>query len=472
MRIHFRHWILRGAAVITAAVAVEYATQFVRSFALSRLLGPTEFGIASAMAIMWALIDMSTGLGADRYLVQARDGDTESALAVAHALTLARSTLSATLLAVLAFPTAHLLGVPQCSGSFVWLAVIPLVRGFEHLRLEQLQRAHLFWPWATANAMTNVLGLVVGTCAAFVLRDHRAVLWGLGTQAVTVVAATHVFAGLKYRVSFAAEPAVRALRFGLPLMLNGLALATLGQFDRPVVGSFLGVAMLGRYGLATMMFYLPTSLLARVAVSVLQPRLSGAWHDSPLFVFPRLFRQLNAAIALTAALGGTMVAIAGSPLLSFVFGHAYAVSDMFFAIFSLAIFVRFAKISANLAGLAMGRTMHLMLSNMPSALGLVGTIVGLSLVPSLVVAAVGLLAGELLGAVTAFVLLGRNLNVSGAILGAPFLVTCPIPCVAAVWIALAQPSYAMRGMVVAGLALCIGLTALLLRQRMWPQAVG
>lgn len=265
---------------------------------------------------------------------------------------------------------------------------------------------------------------------------------------------------------------MRALRFGLPLMLNGLALATLGQFDRLVVGSFLGVAMLGRYGLATMMFYLPTSLLARVAVSVLQPRLSAAWHESPLFVFPRLFRQLNTVIAVTASLGGTMVAIAGSPLLSFVFGRAYAVTDMFFVIFSLAIFVRFAKISANLAGLAMGRTMHLMLSNIPSAFGLVGTVIGLSLVPSLVVAAVGLLAGELLGAVAAFVLLGRNLNVSGTILSAPFLLACPIPCGAALWIAFAQPSYAMREMVVAGLAFSVGLSALLLRQRMWPQAVG
>jgi O-antigen/teichoic acid export membrane protein len=472
MRIHFKHWILRGAAVITAAVAVEYGTQFLRSVALSRLLGPTEFGIASAMAIMWALVDMSTGLGADRYLVQAKDGDSESALAVAHALTLARSSLSATLLALLAYPTAHLLGVPQCSSSFAWLAVVPLIRGFEHLRLEQLQRAHRFWPWATASAMTNVLGLIVGTCAAFVLRDHRAVLWGLATQAVTVVVATHIFAGLKYRISLAAEPAVRALRFGLPLMLNGLALATLGQFDRLVVGSFLGVAMLGRYGLATMMFYLPTILLARVAVSVLQPRLSAAWHDSPLWVFPRLFRQLNAAIAVTAALGGALVAIAGNPVLGFVFGPAYAVNDMFFGIFSLAIFVRFAKISGNLAGLAMGRTMDLMWSNMPSALGLVGTVIGLSLMPSLVVAALGLLAGEFLGALTAFILLGRNLNIASGILAAPFLLACPIPCGAAIWIALAQPSYAIRGVVVCGLALSFALSGLFLRQRVRPQAVG
>jgi O-antigen/teichoic acid export membrane protein len=472
MRFDFRHWILRGAAVITAAVAVEYATQFARSVALSRLLGPTEFGIASAMAIMWALIDMSTGLGADRYLVQAKDGDSEAALAVAHTITLARCFLSACLLALLAAPTAHLLGVPQCTGSFVWLGAIPLLRGFEHLRLEQLQRVHRFWPWATASAMTNVFGLIAGTSAAFVLRDHRAVLWGLATQAVTLVAATHFFARLPYRISFAAGPALRALRFGLPLMLNGLALATLGQFDRLAVGSFLGVATLGRYGLATMMFYLPTSLLARVAVAVLQPRLSAAWHDSPMFMFPRLFRQLNLAIAVTAALAGAVVAIIGGPLLSFVFGPAYEVSDLFFAVFSLAIFVRFAKISANLAGLAMGQTMHLMLSNMPSALGLLFTVVALSFVPWLVVAAVGLLAGELLGTVAAFTLLGRNLKVSGGALSAPFLLAGPMPCGAALWIALAHPSYTVRGIVLVALALSAGLGLLFMRQRSWRQVIG
>ncbi len=469
MRAVTSHWMFRGAAVVTAALVVEYATQFGRSIALTRSLAPAEFGIASAMAILLTLIDMSTGIGADRFLVQARDGDSSEALAVAHTLTLLRSLLNAALVVLLAVPTALILGVPQATGSFFWLAAIPLVRGFEHLRLGQMQRGQRFLPWAGASASANVIGLIAVTCASLVLRDHRAVLWGLGTQTVALVLATHICAGTRYRISFAAGPAMRALRFGVPLMLNGLALAALSQFDRLAVGSILGVAQLGRYGLAAMMFYLPTSLLLRVTMTVLQPRLSAAWHDSPLWRFPAMFRQFNSVMAVVGALAGATVVIGGAPLLAIVFGRVYAVGDVFFAVYGFAVFMRFAKGSANFGGLAIGRTMDMMLSNIPGALGLLVTIVGLKLMPALVVAAAGSVVGESLGAGAAFGLLARHLNVPARACWTPFAMALPLPCAAAAWVLLAQPSYTARLIVLGVLAACAAFSLLLVQQKGRPQ---
>ncbi len=448
-----------------AAMAVESAAQFARSMLLTRQLGVTEFGIAAAMVTLLTLIEMSTYGGADRYLVQARDGDTREALAVAHTLTVARNIMSAALIALFAYPTAKLLGVPQAAGSFTWLAVIPLLRSFEHLRLEQLQRNHRFGPWAMASAATNLVGLVAVAVAAALLRDHRAVLWGLGTQAVALVLSTHVAAGVRYRFSFAAAPVARAARFGMPLMLNGLALAVLGQFDRLAVGTFLGVGQLGRYGLATMIFYVPTALLMRVMITVLQPRLSAAWHRSPLWEFPNMFRQINGGVAGIAALCGAAAAVIGSPLLALLFGPAYAVGDSFFAFFSLGIFFRFARTSVNFGGMAMGRTMDMMLSNVPIALGLLVTIAGLRLAPSLVVAAIGSLVAELIGAVAAFVLIRRGLSVSGSTPYSPFVMAVPLPCAAAVWTVLVNPGLAVRIAVLVVLAATMAASATLVHYR-------
>ena len=471
LRRGLNHWAFRGAAVISAALAVEYATQFGRSIALSHLLGPTEFGIGSAMVILWVLVDMSTGLGADRYLVQAGEGGSEVSLAAAHTVTVLRNVLSAGLILLMAYPTASLLGVPQARSSFLWLAAVPLIRGFEHLRLSQRQRDEVFWPWALAIGATNIFGLAVVTAAAFVLHDHRAVLWSLAAQAIGLVISTHMLARVPYRLSVARLPVRQALHFGLPLTLNGLALAAIGQADRLAVGSFLGVAALGRYGLATMMFYLPTSLIMRVLGSALAPRLAAAWHSSPGWGFPALFRSFSLGIASVAVLLSAAVALLGSPLTTLLFGHAYFVSDGFFAILSFAVLMRFAKITLNAAGLAMGRTVDIMLSNLPSALGLAATIGGIALFPSLAAAACGAVIGETLGAATAFILLRPFLGGGAVRSWMPLLAMLPLPLLAAAWCAFSDPPVEIRVVALAGAAVVLlATTPVIHRKRRWQPA--
>ncbi len=97
---------------------------------------------------------------------------------------------------------------------------------------EQVQRGHRFGPWAAASVVSSVAGLGAVCAAIWVLHDHRAVVWRLSAQALAMVAATHALAAVPYRLSLAAVPLQRALRFGVPLMVNGLALAAMAQLDR------------------------------------------------------------------------------------------------------------------------------------------------------------------------------------------------------------------------------------------------
>jgi O-antigen/teichoic acid export membrane protein len=454
MRIFVARRVVQSVFIVSVALAVEYGTQFTRSFVLTRTLGPAEFGIASSMAILAALVAMSTWLGAGRYLIQAKYGGGGEPLAVAHALTFSASAISAALLMVLAWPTSAMLGIPHDIGAFLWLAMVPLIRGFEHLRIEQVQRDHLFWPSSGSNVVANLVGLVAVTGAAYALHDHRAVLWGLCAQAAAYVCMSHMLARAPYRMSFASDGMRQALRFGLPLMLNGLALAALGQFDRLAVGGLLGVVELGRYSLATMIFYLPTSLVFRIVTAIAQPRLSAAWHDSPFSGFPRLFEQMNVGAAVGAATFATAVATLGNALVAGVFGPGFGIDDAFFAVFSLAVFMRFAKASANIGGLSIGRTKDLMLSNLPGVLGLGMTILGLLVAPSLRVAAAGLLVGETIGAGTAFLRLDRDLRASGRASYWAFAAALPIPSAAGIWVVLAHPSLSTRLGVLATFSIC------------------
>lgn len=437
-----RHWAVQGAAITFAGLAVEYATQFGRSMVLTHQLDRTQFGIASAMAATLTLVDMSTGLGADRYLVQARAGGSETALAVAHTLTVCRGFLSGGLLVVLALPTSRLLGIGGYAIDFACLAIIPIIRAFEHLRLAQLQRQHLFCRSALATSFANAIGLAAVLIVSALTHDCRAVPLGMGAHALALVAASHLAARCRYRLAFSPQALEQALRFGLPLMINGLALAAVAQCDRLAVGHFLGVTALGHYTVAAMTFYLPTSLLLRLLMSVAQPRLSAAWHASPAGDFPSVFDRLNRMVAATAAGFSLGVMLCGNLVLQTLFGAGFVVSNSFLFIYGLFVFLRFAKTSINFGGLAMGRTKDLMVSNLPGFATLLLSSAALSTWPYLVSVACTSLLGEVAGIALACDRLRADLDAGRFCLS--FAIAMPLPVLSGLLMILAHPASWMR----------------------------
>jgi O-antigen/teichoic acid export membrane protein len=399
---------------------------------------------------LYALVNMSTWVGVERFLIHVVDGHRRRWLGVAHTLSLAKGGLGAAILLLLAWPTTWLLSIPDALGSFVSLALVPLLAAPTHMRMQQLQRQHVFWPGALAACIGNACGLLVSAAAAFLLRDHRALVWGLCTTSALNAATTHMFTRVAYRISFAIDDLRQALRFGAPLMLNGLALAVLGQLDRIVVGTLVGVTSLGRYGLAMTIVLTPVSLLTGAAILISQPHLSAAWHSAPRTAFPELFRRIARLFAIAAAVFGLGVIMLGDVLLPRVFGPAYAVGDMFMAIVGVMAFVRFAKVLANLGGLAAGRTMDLMLSNAGGTAGLLITALVLWWRPTLNMATVGYLSGDLLA--TFFIIFRLDQCLRRASGPSPFWsfpAAMPLFAGAILWVVLTEPPWTLRCALVA-----------------------
>src|SRR5271157_94803 len=138
--------ILLRSAVVSGGLATEYGAQMIRMLVLARLLGPTEFGIVVSLNALYALVHMSTWFGVERFLIQVRDGHRRNWLDVAHTLSFAKGVLGAAILLLLAWPTTWLLSIPDALGSFLSLALVPLLAGPTHMRVQQLQRRHVFWP--------------------------------------------------------------------------------------------------------------------------------------------------------------------------------------------------------------------------------------------------------------------------------------------------------------------------------------
>jgi O-antigen/teichoic acid export membrane protein len=454
--------LLGSGSVVAANLALEFGSQFVRAVVLARLLGATEFGLVASIATFLAVVEMSTTFGPGRYLVYVHHDEETRALAAVHAITLVRGAILAGIVLLLAAPIASVLGQPQHITSFAIVAMVPLLRGFTHWGTVQMNRHGNFWRFAFAEGSAALAGLLAAVCAALILRDHRAILWGLAAQIVWVVLATHVLSPYPYRVSFERTQIRAAMRFGLPLMVNGMALAAASQLDRLIVGAWLSVAALGIYGLAITLILQPVTLILRLSQTVMQPRLSTAWHADPSGRYHRLLGLMAAAVGVFGFVAATCAVCLGGPVFSFIFGEKFQISDQAFAALAFVALLRLARGSLGLSMLASGRTSDLMYSNLAGCFGLVTTFTALLLYPAIESALVGQLVAELFSFCVASARLERG---TGRPMLRAVLAAAGVPALLAIWVLLVNPNLELRiAAVTTGLAAALILARSLYRR--------
>jgi O-antigen/teichoic acid export membrane protein len=439
-----------AGAVVAIGLVAELGAQFARTALLARWLGATEFGLVVSISTLAALVEMLSFIGIDRYLVYSTDGGSRQALGVAHALGLLRGAVSVAIVAILAWPTAAVMGESSYAFSFVVIALGPLLRGASHLGVVQMQRSGRFWPAAASNAGGAVIGLMAAAVAAVIAPDYRTILWGLSAQAAGSLFLSHLFAyGVPFAICFDRTRLREVLRFGLPLLVNGFALAAAFQLDRMAVGAWLGVSALGIYGISITLLFQPVALLARLATAILQPPMSVAWHADRSTAFPSWVRQLARYSGVFGGASAAVTVCLGAPTLRLVFGPSFSTSDLFFVLMAGAVLARLQRYALNLIGLAMGRTSDMMMSNIGGAIALPVMIGSFYINHDLISAGFGTLLGELLAIVIIEAKLSRRCGSAAYAMREGMAFAALLPFTLSAWVLLSDPPLWLRTAVAA-----------------------
>jgi PST family polysaccharide transporter len=439
-----------------AAVAplVEFAARFSRTVILSRLLVPGEFGIAVAITIVITTAELATDVGLDKFVLLKSAADARHALAAAQALQIFRGLLLFAAIAVLAVPAVRFFGIPQAVASFEFAALIPLVRSFGHLGIQQIQRDYDYRPAALTVTASSVAGLAVAAlAAATVLPDHRVIILAFLVDAAVYAATSNILAHAPMRVIPDRETLRQALAYGLPLTLNGAALAVISQADRMVVGRFFGMDILGVYAVVLGLAVAPISLLLQTAGTLGMSMLARS-RDTPKRYF-ETYLWLTWFYAFLAFGYASFVGLTLDVLVPFVFGKAYAVGTDTVILISAIVFLRILRAGGpTVALLVSGATTRLMLANLMSVFGIAAA-AGLAQVHPVLTS---VLAGVLFGDVLTMVLL-QWAAVAGIPNGLGSLWRCLAVAGAGVAILtttlriLPDPSWINRGIVAASCAL-------------------
>ncbi|MGB6175828.1 MAG: oligosaccharide flippase family protein [Methylocella sp.] len=390
-------WAGRISWAATAPL-VLFVGRFGRTFLLSRLLAPAEFGITVAITIVITTAELATDVGLQHFILLKPAADAPRALAAAHALQIVRGLLLSAAIAVLAGPAATFFGVPQAVASFEFVALVPLVRSFGHLGIQQIQRDYNSRPAALARTASNAAGLAVAAlAAATILPDHRVIVLALLVQTTVAVAASHILAHAPMRVIPDREALRQILAYGLPLMLNGVGLAILAQADRIVVGRFFGMHILAVYAVAMGLAVAPLSPLFQV-IGTLGLSMLARSRDTPKRHLEN-YLWLAWFFAFLAFGYAVFIGLTLDVLIPFVFGKAYAVGTDAVILISAIVFVRILRGASTAALLASGATTRLTLANLMSVFGIAAAAALARVHPFLTSVLAGVLFGDILTAV-------------------------------------------------------------------------
>jgi O-antigen/teichoic acid export membrane protein len=361
-----KNWIARSSIISIAAV-VEVASRFGRTAILSRLLTPSEFGTSVAITVVMSTAGLITDVAFDKFVMVRPDED--RALAAAHMLSIFRGGLVALTMILSASSIAAFFGVSQYSPSFALVAIAPLIRSFGHLGVAQAQREHNYVPSTLTQLFAQVAALAAVLSAAYMLRDHRAIVAGFLIESFTYCIASHILAPKAYRLQSDREVFAAALSFGIPLLVNGIGLAVFSQLDRILVGHWFDVATLATYAVILNMVIVPIALINRVFGTLGLAHISARMRDQSAVRGDYLaLVYLWGVMAATYAL---FLATTLDVLTPLIFGHYFNVSPIVQVLVIVMGFCQVAKGAPTTLLIASGKTTKLSLLTLSGGVGIV-----------------------------------------------------------------------------------------------------
>ena len=383
-----------GARLYFAASLIAQASALVRYVILARILGPEELGLAAMLVLTAQFFESVSDTGADRFIVQNPEGDTPKMLGLVHMAMALRGVMIAGALVTTAGLVARLYTAPQIVPALQVLAFVPLIAGLTNLDMRRAQRTGDFRPESYVTVFGELAGVAASAAAAFIVRDHTAVLYGLIVRALVMVGASHIVSVRRYAWAYSRLEARQFFQFAGPLAINGLFLYFGSQGDRLLVASGLGAAALGQYSAILLLIFNPTSAITRFLQGMHLPQVAAARDDANAL---RRQGERLAGQSLLLAVGAAVGFAAVGPLIApILYGKLGVQPLLIFAGLGVVQAARLLRGWPTALALGLGRSSEVMINNMVRVIALPLAMVANAYWHSLNAILLGFFAGEIL----------------------------------------------------------------------------
>lgn len=389
---------------------------------LAHLLGPSDFGRLSAAIALHQVLMVFAVFGLDQAVI-VRAAEQGSAAAVRGLLAVATCLASAvTAVIIWAGPWwSPVLGFegfsPLLVAAVLWTAPAASVQ----VMLAQLLSQDRLRAFSLVSVLAAVGGQVFGIALLLLhSRDAATYAWGGVISQCAAMAIALALTRPRPRGLVEWVPARRALVFGLPLMISGLAAFVLNASDRFVVQRLLGAEEVGRYQIAYTVGNVVVLLLTFTS-QAWAPQITAVRDQRQRWALLTLSRDQLYRLLLPVTVGVTLAAPA---VLRLVAPPSFRPETLLAVVFLVALSA-FPVVAAGATGRALitvGRTRPTAVAAGVAAAGNVG--LNLLLVPRLGI------AGAALATVLSFAVQAAILR--GALSPTPPWAPVPLPLVGAI----------------------------------------
>jgi O-antigen/teichoic acid export membrane protein len=353
---------LKKAIMLVSGNAAGSLLLLLRNLVVARLLSPEDYGIAATFAIAMSIVEMVSYLGLQQLIVVDKDGDDPHVQAAMQGFQAIRGLGTAVLLYLVAGLYSSFLGIAEVAWAYQVLALVPLISGFQHFDIHRLKRHLRFGPSIISATGPALVALISIWPLAGIYTDYRVMLASLLIQAAAMVLLSHLAAERPYRLAF--DPALirRSIRFGWPLLLNGILLFAIFNGEKLIVGRELGMAALAIFSMGFTLTLTPTLVLGSSIQSFFLPILGAVRDREDEF-------QKIAAVTMEAGFMVGMllilgISLVGGPVVGLLLGEKYNAILSILVPLSVLQGVRVSKTGSSLIALARERSGNAAASNL------------------------------------------------------------------------------------------------------------
>jgi len=307
---------------------------------VTRLLTPSDFGIASMAFVVLPVLQYLAGFGIPRTIVVMRNL-TENQIAQLNTIAVAQGVFFFGLAAVMARPLATVFRMPQLAPALIVISVSLMAAGTQAVSVGLLGRDLRFKTMSLFGAMTALFSAFLTLLFAWLGWGYwslilGSLLAGVFQSILLIRARPHHYA--IPRMSSVREP----LQFGGHLMVSSIILTFSHNLDDLIAGRQLGPSALGIYGIAWSLANVPLEKVTTMVTTVIPSYLAAVQND--LGAVRRYLRNLTEGLALLTFPACVGLALVARKFVGIVLGGRW--QDAIAPLQILAVYAAFRSIVA------------------------------------------------------------------------------------------------------------------------------
>ena len=352
----------RSALLILSGNAATSLLLLARNLLVARLIPVADYGIAATFAIAMAVVEMMSQLGLQQQIVQAKNGEDPYFQAALQGFQVLRGVIAGIILFFLAPLLANFMNIPQAAWAYQVMALVPVLNAFTHFDVHRMNRSMVFWPLILTGAVPALLSVLAIWPLTIFYGDYKVMLYAIIVQAVMTALTSHLVAKRPYRLVLDPTIMAQSLRFGWPLLINGILLFAVFNGDKLIVGRELGMETLAIFAMGFTLTLTPTLVMAKSAQNFFLPQLSAVDRSTVegMARFQHLSVVTMQASLIYGALLVGLIALLGAPVITLLLGEKF--DSLIPLLIPLAVMqaIRVAKTGGLVVALSCGHTRNAM----------------------------------------------------------------------------------------------------------------